>query len=77
MRFVSHAMFPYQLDDRYMYLRFCTNQAIRSGQNILNYAVETMQFEVYMTKKVDNFLIIILYSCVSIVVTSIIADDAF
>ena len=37
----------------------------------------TTQFEVNMTKEVDNFLVIILYSCVSIVVTSIIADDGF
>ena len=42
-----------------MYLRFCTDQTIHSGQNLLNYAAETIQFEVNMTKKVDNFFTVI------------------
>ena len=42
-----------------MYFRFCTNQTIHSGQNLLNYAAETMQFEVNMTKKADNFFTVI------------------
>ena len=59
MRFVSDVTFPFQLYHRYMYLRFFTNQTIHSGQNLLNYAAETIQFEVNMTKKVDNFFIVI------------------
>ena len=62
MRFVSDVTFLLQLYDRHMYLRFCTNQTIHSGQSLLNYAAETiqfLQFEVNMTKKVDNFFTVI------------------
>ena len=59
MRFVSDVTFPFQLSDRYMYLRYCTNQTIHSGQNLLDYAAETIQFEVNMTKKVDSFFTVI------------------
>ena len=59
MRFVSDVTFPLQLYDRHMYLRFCTNQTIHSGQNLLNYVAEAIQFEVNMTKKVDNFFTVI------------------
>ena len=59
MNFVSDVIFPLQLYDRYMYLEFCTNQTIHSGENLINYAAETIQFEVNMTKKVDNFFTVI------------------
>ena len=55
MRFVSDVIFPFQLYNRYMYLRFCTNQAIHSGQNLLNWAAETIQFEINMTKESRQF----------------------
>ena len=82
MRFVSDVIFPLQLYDRYMYSRFCTNQAIYSGQNLLNWAAETIWFEVSMTKESRQFphyyiIKLLLYSCVSIVVTSITADYGF
>ena len=54
MRSVSDVIFPLQSYDMYMYLRFCTNQAIHPGQNLLNQAAETIQFEVNMTKELES-----------------------
>ena len=55
-RFVSDVTFPFQLYNRHMYLRYCTNQTIHSGQNLPKYAAETIQFEVNMTKESRQFL---------------------
>ena len=55
LRFVSSVTFPLQLYDRHMYLRFCTNQTIHSGQDLLNYSAETIKFEVNMTKESRKF----------------------
>ena len=55
MRYVSDVIFPLQLHDRYMYLRIFTNQAIYLGQNLLNQAAETIQFEVNITKESRQF----------------------
>ena len=53
---LPYVTFPLQLYDKHMYLRFCTDQTIHSGQNLLNYAVETIQFEVNMIKESRQFL---------------------
>ena len=70
--FVSNVIFALQLHNRYTYLSFYTYQTSHSGQNFLNYAAETIPFEVNI-KESRQFP----HSCVSIVAPGIIADDGF